>query len=89
MTYILFVWTVVAATTGSSYKDWRPMGEFYEVYPMKAKEVCESAAKQLGYKDEKYTVYNVRRRTSKDCEMTTVLNNYSEIYSPRRITDHA
>ena len=54
MTYILFVWTVVAATSSSSYKDWRPMGEFYEVYPMKAKEVCESAAKQLGYKDEKY-----------------------------------
>lgn len=55
MTYILFVWTVVAASAGSPpYKEWRPMGEFYEVYPMKAKEVCESAAKQLGYKDEKY-----------------------------------
>jgi hypothetical protein len=42
MTYILFVWTIVAATKTNAdavmHRDWRPMGEFQTV------EACQRAS---------------------------------------------
>jgi len=46
MTYILMIWTIVAAGGGGnmnwSHSDWRPMGEF------KTAAACQHAAEVLG-----------------------------------------
>lgn len=64
MTYILMIWTVVAATQGYSKQepllqyDWRPVGEFHsngELFPGKAALAkCEAAASQLGLATNRY-----------------------------------
>lgn len=54
MIYTLYLWTVVAVTTGGRlYQDWRPVGEFQSYISLSkdngptAKELCEKAAKDL------------------------------------------
>jgi hypothetical protein len=37
----LYIWTVVAATPGSLYRDWRPAGEFRDVA------ACQRGAAEL------------------------------------------
>ena len=62
MTYILVIWTVVAfaGAPSSQYsaqfrveRDWRPIGAFHQedLRPnaKSAKELCEEAARELGY----------------------------------------
>ena len=64
MTYVLMIWTVVAATVGHSKQypmlqhDWRPIAEFHanghseSNYTTLTK--CQEAARQLGLKSERY-----------------------------------
>lgn len=60
MTYILVIWTVIAAGGPAPYHrqyDWRPIGEFHQDnYERKytAKQMCEEAARQLDLKPETY-----------------------------------
>lgn len=60
-TYILVIWTAVAASDSDRsirkvYMDWRPIGEFQTtaVPRTEAKDLCEEAAKQLVLKPENY-----------------------------------
>lgn len=48
--YILVIWTVVAATTGSlgTERDWRPIGEFSSI------QACHKAGADLGRQSDKY-----------------------------------
>lgn len=53
MAYILFLWTVVAATDGymrveTVHRDWRPMSEFT------TKKACETAATELAIKADRF-----------------------------------
>jgi hypothetical protein len=62
MTYILLIWTVVAAgaadrTPNIIKYDWRPLGEFHQdnwERKYDAKQMCENAARELGLKTENY-----------------------------------
>jgi hypothetical protein len=63
MIYILMIWTAVAASdadrsTRKVYHDWRPLGEFHmeegRMGKKTAQEMCEDAARQLGFKTENY-----------------------------------
>lgn len=61
MSYILVIWTIVgyAGTQMATHEKygWQPIGEFHHedgTYQRKnAKEMCEEAARQLGYTDSK------------------------------------
>jgi hypothetical protein len=58
MTYILYIWTVVALAgdhhgVSKQAMDWRPIGEYHD-FAGKAQDKCENAARQLGYKLENY-----------------------------------
>ena len=61
--YILMIWTVVGASDSrggpmKAYHDWRPLGEFHleegRMGKKSAREMCESAARELGLKTENY-----------------------------------
>lgn len=63
MTYILIIWTVVAAVgdrhgVNSRSYDWRSLGEFHleegRMGKKSALEMCEDAARQLGLKSDVY-----------------------------------
>lgn len=61
MIYILLIWTVVGhggmAHSTTSKHDWRPLGEFHYEDSGRgktAKQMCESAARELGLKTENY-----------------------------------
>jgi hypothetical protein len=60
MTYILMIWTAVAAQGSGLYNvkyDWRPLGEFHQdnwERKYDAKQMCERAAQELGLKTETY-----------------------------------
>jgi hypothetical protein len=63
MTYILYIWTVVAMVgdhngVGAQVMDWRPIGEYsrspYANEELGPAEQCYKAAQQLGLKPEKY-----------------------------------
>ena len=60
MTYILVIWTIVAAGGPAIHHrlyDWRPIGEFHQdnwERKYTAKEMCEAAAQQLNLKPETY-----------------------------------
>lgn len=60
MTYILMIYTIVAAASGTAYQDWRPIGEFQSSAFLNEGPLvngltrCETAAQQLGLKAEKY-----------------------------------
>lgn len=60
MSYVLFIWTVVAMAGDRHYQekaiDWRPIAEFTgsSYPPQLAQEKCEAAAKQLGLKMPNY-----------------------------------
>lgn len=41
MTYILVIWTIIAATGGAQYSDYRPVGEFV------TENACKVAGEQL------------------------------------------
>lgn len=63
MTYILYIWTVVAMA-GDRFQhhkamDWRPIGEYQPSVMGKegyvdGKDKCEQAARQLGLNSDKY-----------------------------------
>jgi hypothetical protein len=61
--YILMIWTVVGASDSQggpmkAYHDWRPLGEFHledgRMGRKSAREMCESAARELGLKTDAY-----------------------------------
>jgi hypothetical protein len=61
--YILMIWTVVGASDSrggpmKAYHDWRPLGEFHledgRMGKKTAREMCESAARELGLKTDAY-----------------------------------
>lgn len=61
--YILMIWTVVGASDSrggpmKAYHDWRPLGEFHleegRMGKKSAREMCESAARELGLKTDAY-----------------------------------
>jgi hypothetical protein len=61
--YILMIWTVVGASDSrggpmKAYHDWRPLGEFHledgRMGRKSAREMCESAARELGLKTDAY-----------------------------------
>lgn len=61
MIYVLMLWTAVAANGDSNLRgnvtyDWRPMAEFHETQggSSDAANKCESAARQLGLKSDRY-----------------------------------
>jgi hypothetical protein len=56
MTYILFVWMVVAGNNSGWQSGWHNLGTFksVEMPTITGKQLCEDAAKQLGLKAEIY-----------------------------------
>jgi len=60
MTYILMIFTIVAASDGAlePRSDWRPIGEFHTVQEVNRKisglELCEAAARRLQLKTNSY-----------------------------------
>lgn len=58
MSFILYVWTVVAMAGDRHYQakamDWRPIGEYVQANDVSGYEKCIAAAKQLGLKSENY-----------------------------------
>lgn len=70
MTYILMIWTVVAMGGSAGYKsnDWRPIGEFHsqtnsagQQYGKNAEQMCEAAARQLGWTSDQHQKYRCVR----------------------------
>jgi hypothetical protein len=47
MTYVLLIWTTVAAAPYIHYEDWKPLAEFSHPYEQSAQLMCEKAAKDL------------------------------------------
>ncbi len=59
MSYILYIWTVVALAgdrhgISKQAMDWRPIGEYVSANDTGGAEKCHNAAQQLGLRPENY-----------------------------------
>lgn len=63
MIYTLMIWTLVAMGGSAGYKsnDWRPIGEFHSSPTSNGLELCEAAARQLGWTSDQHQKYRCVR----------------------------
>lgn len=57
--YALVLWTVVAATGGNTYYDWRPLASF------RGLEMCKAAVKELNIAENKYRCLKLENYSGK------------------------
>jgi hypothetical protein len=57
--YALVLWTVVAATGGNTFYDWRPLASF------RGQEMCKIAAKELNLTEKNYRCIKLENYSGK------------------------